>query len=103
MADHESAAASFKAHLQTLVSSTSAGALYDTDEEALAALEAQFRNQKTSTFDEDDLAQYLNTHWADLDDESDTDFDQADNAAEPEPLQWLRTYVFFCWSAPFLK
>ena len=86
-------ASSFRSHLETLVRSTSAGALCDTDEEALQALEKRFGIHQASTFSDADVEQYLQSQWQDWEDDSavNDEEDHADEEAqEPEALQWLR-------------
>lgn len=93
---HQLSAASFRVHLETLVRSTSAGALCDTDEEALLALEKKYGSGKQrSAFTDADVEQYLHTQWQDLEDDAANDEgDRADEEAqEPEVLQWLRRWV----------
>lgn len=90
------AAALFRAHLETLVRSTSAGALCDTDEEALLALEETFRTSKNrQTYTDEDVDDYLQSQWLNLEDGlANDDADQEDqHTPEPEVLQWLRQYA----------
>jgi len=80
---------SFRDHLERLVKSTSAGALCDTDEEALKLLEQRFATSSKS-FTTDDVEHYLQEAAHDLED-GDDDADHAvEQATEPEVLQWLR-------------
>lgn len=91
MANHQ-ATASFREHLETLVRSTSAGALCDTDEEALRALEKKYGITPDS-YDptDEDVEQYLQSQWQSLGDDvhDEADHDNEDTQ-EPESLQWLR-------------
>lgn len=92
----QEAAAAFRAHLESLVKSTSAGALCDTDEEALLALEQKYASQRSKRSIKDaDVEAYLQSQWQDLEDGTSDEADHQDEEAqEPEVLQWLRQCVY---------
>lgn len=92
MAASQSQAAAFRTHLETLVRSTSAGALCDTDEEALQALQQKYAShQNKRSFTDVDAEDYLQSQWHELEDNTHDEADHADEQAqEPEVLQWLR-------------
>jgi hypothetical protein len=91
----QEASAAFRAHLESLVRSTSAGALCDTDEEALLALEQKYASQRSKrSFTDADVEEYLQSQWQDLEDNTPDEADHRDEQAqEPEVLQWLRQCV----------
>lgn len=85
------ASAAFRAHLETLVRSTSAGALCDTDEEAIRILERKYAQHGQHTFTDQDVENYLQSQWQDLEDNMHVKADDEDDQAEePEVLRWLR-------------
>lgn len=88
-------AAAFRAHLETLVRSTSAGALCDTDEEAIRALEQKYASRHAKhSFTDADVEDYLQTQWESLEGSQQDEADhEEEQAQEPEVLQWLRLCV----------